>query len=93
MAANATGCRFNPTREIKIYFNLYFYFFAPVSCKCAALSLATQHTMPSEFGGEWGMECLNTRFPLFTLLCARYTVKLILLHYLYLFLYFAMVTG
>ena len=28
------------------------------------LSSATQHAMPLEFGGKWGMECLNTRFPL-----------------------------
>ena len=30
----------------------------------AALSSATQHAMPAEFCGEWGTECLNTRFPL-----------------------------
>ena len=29
-------------------------------------------------GGKWGTECLNTRFPLLTLLYAEYTVKLIL---------------
>ena len=32
--------------------------------------------MPPEIGGKWGMECLNTRFPLPTLLCAGYSVKL-----------------
>ena len=36
----------------------------------AALSSATQHTTPPELGGKWGMECLNTRFPL---LCVRDT--------------------
>ena len=42
------------------------------------MSSATQLTMPPEFGREWGMECLNTRFPLSTLLCAGYnSVKLV----------------
>ena len=40
----------------------------------AALSSATQHAMPIEFGRKWGTECLNTRFPLSTLLCAEYSV-------------------
>ena len=44
----------------------------------AALSSATQHAIPPEFGRKWGTECLNTRFPLPTLLCAGYSVKLIL---------------
>ena len=33
-----------------------------------ALSSATQHAMPPELDGKWGTECLNTRFPLPTLL-------------------------
>ena len=38
--------------------------------------------MSPELGGKWETECLNTRFPLFTLLfaaalCERYSVKLI----------------
>ena len=32
--------------------------------------------MPPEFGRKWGTELLNTRFPLPTLLCAGYSVKL-----------------
>ena len=40
-------------------------------------SSATQHAMPQEFGRKWGTESLNTRFPLSTLLCAGYSVKLI----------------
>ena len=36
----------------------------------AALSSATQHAMPPEFGGKWGTQGLNTRFTLPTLLCA-----------------------
>ena len=40
----------------------------------AALSSATQHAMPPEFGRKWGTECLNTTFqPI--LLCAGYNVK------------------
>ena len=36
--------------------------------------------MRPEFGGKWdGTEFFNTRFPLPTLLCAGYSVKLILI--------------
>ena len=49
----------------------------------AALSSATEHAMPQEFGGEWGMECLNTKFPLPTLLCAGYSMKLIYFYLIY----------
>ena len=75
-----TGCGFDPrSRRWNIYLNLYFRFFALVSRTSAALSSATQHAMPPEFGKKWEMECLNTRFPLPTLLCAGYGVKLILI--------------
>ena len=78
VTVNATGFGFDPhSRKINIYFNLYFHFFALVSSQSAALSSATQHEMPPELGGKWGTECLNTRFPLPTLLCAGYSVKLI----------------
>ena len=33
--------------------------------------------MSPELGGKWGTVCLKTRFPLPTLLCAGYSVKLI----------------
>ena len=79
-----TGCGFDPhSRRWNIYLNLYFHFFALVSKLSAALSSATQHAMPPEIGRMWGTECLNTRFPLPTLLCAGYSVKLI---YLFIFL-------
>ena len=42
----------------------------------AALSSATQHAMPPEFGRKWGTEWLNTRFLLPTLPYAGYNVKL-----------------
>ena len=35
-----------------------------------AMSYATHHVMPTPFGGKWGTDCFNTRFPLLTLLCA-----------------------
>ena len=65
-----------PTRGNEIFI----HFFALVSRQSAALSSATQHAMPPEFGGNWGTECLNTRFPLPTPLCTRYSVKLIVFY-------------
>ena len=65
-----------PGNDIFIYI-LYFHFFALVSKQSAASSSATQHAMSTELGGKWGNECLNTRSPLPTLLCAGYSVKLI----------------
>ena len=76
VTVKSTGCGFDPhSRKRNIY--LYFHFFALVSRRSAVLSLATQYAMPPEFGGKWGSENLNTRFPLPTLLCARCSVKLI----------------
>ena len=40
------------------------------------------NAMPPEFGRKWGTECLNTGFPLPTLQCAAYSVKLIYFVYL-----------
>ena len=48
-----------------------------MSRQSAALSSATQHAMPPESDRKRGTESLNTRFPLPTLLCAGYSVKLI----------------
>ena len=74
-----TGCGFDPhLMRRNIYLNLYFHFFALVSRTSTALSSATQHAMPPEFGGKWGTECLITRFRLPTLQCAGYRVKLII---------------
>ena len=71
-----------PTRGDEIFTYIYYSFyyfhsFALVLRLSAALSSATQHAMPPEFGRKWGTECLNTSFPLPTLLCAGYSVKLI----------------
>ena len=86
VTVKSTGCGFDPHsrryRERNIYLNLYFHFFALVSRLSAALSSATQHAMPPEFGRKWGTECLNTRSPLPTLLFAGYSVKLIELLYI-----------
>ena len=51
------GCGFDPhSKRWNIYLNLYFHFFALVSKQSAALSSATQHAMPPEFGRKWGTE-------------------------------------
>ena len=59
----------------------FFDFLVLVTRQSAALNFAAQHVMPSEFGGKWVL-----RFPLPTLLYARYSVKLkkILISYTYL---------
>ena len=78
MTVKPTGCEFDPhSRRRNINLNLDLHFFALVSGQSAALSSAIQHAMPPEFGRKWGKECLNTKFPLPTLLCAGYSVKLI----------------
>ena len=56
---------------------LYFHFFARVSTQRSALSTATQHVMQNLAVSEkQSVLSLNTRFPLPTLLCAGYSVKL-----------------
>ena len=65
--------------EIFIYIYISI-FFALVSRTSVALSSATQHAMPPEFGRKWGTECPNSRFPLPTPQCAGYSVKLTKLH-------------
>ena len=66
-----------PTRGDEIFIYIYI-FISSLWCRgeSAALSSATQHAIPPEINGKWGMECLNIRFPMPTLLCARYSVKL-----------------
>ena len=68
-----------PTRGNEIFIYIY-VFISSHWCRgeSAALSSATQHAMPPEIGKKWGTECLNTRFPLPTLLRAGYSVKLII---------------
>ena len=77
MTINAIGCGFDPHSR-KYLFKFIFLFFALVSKQSATLSFASPHAMPS-VGGKWGTECLNSRLPLPTLLCAEYSVKLILI--------------
>ena len=48
-----------------------------VSRLSAALSSASQHAMPPEFGGKWETKCPNTTFLLPTLLCARFCYNII----------------
>ena len=67
MTVNVIVCRFDSHLRIwNIYLNLYLR---------AALSSASQHAMPPKFALKWRMQCLNTRFPLPTLLCIEYGVK------------------
>ena len=79
VTVNVTGCGFEPrSGKWNIYLNLCFHFFTLLSKQSAASSSATQHAMPSKFDG-W-TECLNTRLPLPTLLCAGCSVKLIFIY-------------
>ena len=39
-------------------------------------ALSSQLQMPPQFGGKWGAECLNTRFPLPTLLLVGYSIAI-----------------
>ena len=70
------NCGFDP-HSAKLNINLKFIFpLLRFTLQRAALISAAQHAMPPESGEKWGMECLNSRFPLPTLLCAGYSVKL-----------------
>ena len=50
------------------------------------MNSTTKHAMRPEFDEKWRMECLNIAFPLPTLLCAGYSVKLIICKINYLLL-------
>ena len=54
-----------PTRRDEKFIYIYI-FISSLWCRgeSAVLRSATQHAMPPEIGGNWGTECLNTRFPL-----------------------------
>ena len=70
---------FDPhSKRLNIYLNLYFHFFALVSRQSTALSTATQHAMLPDLSGMWGT-VYSTGFPLPSLLCAGFSVKLILI--------------
>ena len=51
----------------------------------AALSSATGQAMSTELGGKWGIQCLNTIFPLLILPRAGYSVNLCLVVFLIFF--------
>ena len=61
MTVKSTGCGFD-LDEMKYLFKFIFSFLR--------FEANIQHAMPPEFGVQWGTECLKTRFPLPTLLCA-----------------------
>ena len=84
VTVKSSGCGFDSrSRRWNIYLNLYFHLFALVSRQSAALSSVTQLAMPPGSGRKRRMECINTRFPLPTLLRTGYSVKLIYLIYLF----------
>ena len=62
----------SPLKELKYLFKYVFSFFRDD----ATLSSAIQHAMLPDFGGTLGMECFKTSFPLPTLLCTGYSMKL-----------------
>ena len=54
-----------PTRGDEIFIYIYILIFTLwYRGEGAAMSSATQYAIPPEIGGKWGMECLNTGFPL-----------------------------
>ena len=63
----------NPLEKIKYLFKFVFLFIRSGIEAKPELSSVTQHSMLPEFGGKWITECLNTRFPLPTLLQVRDT--------------------
>ena len=59
-----------PFEKMKyLLYNIQF-FFAVVWTGKARLNSAAEHTMPVEFCGKWGTECLDTMLPLPTLMYA-----------------------
>ena len=46
-------------RQRDYVYNICFHFIALVSRQSEALSSATQHTMPQEFGGKWERSVLT----------------------------------
>ena len=75
MTVKSTDCGFDPLKYLFIF--IFSFLHSLLSRQSVALSSTTQHAMPPELGGKWGAECRNIRFPLPTLQCAGYSVKLI----------------
>ena len=65
VTVKSTGCEFDPhSRKSNIYLYLYFH--------CFVSGLA----MPPDFGGKWGTECLNTRFPsAYSAVCGKLIIQ------------------
>ena len=61
----------SPLEEIKYLFKFIF------SLILSGVEAKRKYTKPSVFGGKWQTQCLNTTFPLPTLLYAEFSVKLI----------------
>ena len=73
----------SPLEEVKYLFTFIFSFLrSGVEAKRGVefhLSTVNTQYLYLGLGGKWETECLNTRFPLPTLLCAGYSMKLIYL--------------
>ena len=55
MPISMTGSEFDPhSRELSIYLNVYFHFFALVTRRSAALISATQKGNAFRIPGKWG---------------------------------------
>ena len=71
-AQSVAGCGFDPHSRRYLLKFIFPFLRSGVEALSAALTSATQHAMPLEFGRKWGTGCLNTRLPLPTLLYAGY---------------------
>ena len=74
--STGSGVR-SPLEEVKYLFKFIFPFLRSSVEQSAALNSSIQLKIPPELVRKSGTECLNTRLPLPTLLCAGYSVKLI----------------
>ena len=67
----------SPLEEVKYLLKFLFPFFRSGVEDKHGVEFCSQLAMYPEFGRKWGTECFNIRFPLPTLQCAGYSVKLI----------------
>ena len=71
MTVSATSCGFEcGLEEVKYLFKFIFSLLCSGVEQGAVLSSTTEQAMSPEFGGKWETECLNTKSPLPSLLCA-----------------------
>ena len=66
----------SPLEEMSYLFKFIFSFLGSGVEVKRGVEFRHSTRIPPEFGGKWGTETLNTRFPLLTLVCATYSEKL-----------------